>query len=49
MHASIVLQIMKIVSSGSVLSGKGICFSDVIKEKLVMEPFTVNVFGLPEA
>lgn len=41
--------IMQIISSGSVLSGKGIYISDLIKEKLVMDPFTVNVSGLPEA
>lgn len=49
MPASVVFSIMKIISSGSVLLGKEIYISDLIKEKLVMEPFIVNVFGLPEA
>lgn len=40
---------MKIISFGSVLAGKGIYIPDLIKEKLVVEPFTMNVFGLPEA
>lgn len=40
---------MKIISSGSVLAGKGIYIPDLIKEKLVVEPFTMNAFGLLEA
>lgn len=47
MHAE--PSIMKIISFGSVLAGKGIYIPDLIKEKLVVEPFTTNVFGLPEA